>query len=88
VSEVEAGGWAGVRCTSRNGRDWVDGCGSVPKLGFRNVMPGPAGAFSASGAVHFSTMATSTIPPLRCHGVQHLLELRISPGLLLLVYNC
>jgi hypothetical protein len=33
-------------------------------------------------------MATSTIPPLRCHGVQHLLELRISPGLLLLVYNC
>jgi hypothetical protein len=34
------------------------------------------------------TMATSTIPPLRCHGVQHLLELRISPGLLLLVYNC
>ena len=65
MSEVEAGGWAGVRCTSRNGRDWVDGCGSVPMLGFRNVMPGPAGAFSASGAVHFIAPAGSVAPHIQ-----------------------
>jgi hypothetical protein len=48
----------------------------------------PKAEFNLTSFLRVSTMATSTIPPLRCHGVQHLLELRISPGLLLLVYNC